>query len=134
MNRDDLEFLLVEGRRLNRLNRISGVLLHSQGNFMQCFEGPEVAVLATYERIKASERHKDLIELMNRPVPQRSFEDWEMGLVETTSSAILTISSARWQQLSGSTSGTSPGLELLRTFWKGADPGQATAMSAKGKF
>jgi hypothetical protein len=122
MKAPDLEFLLVESRRLNHCNDITGVLLHSEGNFMQCFEGPEQAVIETYERIRASRRHKDLVELMNERVRTRSFSAWDMGLAEPAVSMLLALSIARWtsQAAAGSKQPfQSPGFELLQGFWRG---------------
>lgn len=122
MQAHDLEFLLVDSRRLNHRNDITGVLLHSEGQFMQCFEGPEQAVIETYDRIRASRRHKDLVELVNERVRARSFSAWDMGLAEPAPSMLLSLSSARWS--SQLTAGTtlplqSPGFELLLGFWRG---------------
>jgi hypothetical protein len=74
MGAPDLEFLLVESHQLKRRNDVIGVLLHRDGKFMQRFEGPEQAVAETYERIRASRRHKDLIELMNGAAGQPAAE------------------------------------------------------------
>jgi hypothetical protein len=121
MKAQDLEFLLIESRRLNHRNDITGVLLHSDGNFMQCFEGPEQAVNETYERIRASRRHKDLIELMNERVRRRSFSAWDMGLAEPATSMLLSLSSARWNSQAANPKQllqSSPGFELLLGFWR----------------
>ncbi len=120
LDSDNLEKLLAEARRLNRQNDITGVLLHSEGNFMQCFEGPEEAVQSTYLRILASSRHKALIELMNDPVQQRSFSGWEMGSATPTGSVLISLSTAQWRRVSGQTGfspATPPALELLKIFW-----------------
>ena len=117
---DELESLLVEARGLNRQNGITGVLLHCEGNFMQCFEGPEEAVQSTYRRILDSRRHKALIELMNDPVKQRTFSGWEMGSATPTGSELISLSTAQWRQMSDQ-AGLSPrapaGMELLKNFW-----------------
>ena len=122
MRTPDLEALLVDARRLNNRYGITGVLLHSGGNFMQCFEGPEPAVEETYARIRASRRHKNLIELLNERVRARSFGALDMGRAEPTPSKLLALSTARWT--SQAVTGTdqqfkSPGFELLLEFWRG---------------
>jgi hypothetical protein len=55
------------------------VLLYCDGNFMQYFEGEEDAVVETFARIRASESHYQLNELMNQPILERGFGDWTMG-------------------------------------------------------
>ena len=129
MRPPDLEFLLVESRRLNHRNDITGVLLHSEGRFMQCFEGPEQAVMETYDRIRASRRHTDLIELKNERVRMRNFSAWDMGLAEPAPSMLLALSNARWtsQVATGSKPQlSSPGFQLLLDFWREA---QGSAMA-----
>ena len=121
----DLEALLVRSREDNRRNGITGVLLYNDGNIMQCFEGPEAAVVATYARIRTSRRHKNLIELMNRPVALRSFGDWEMALVQTTRSDMLALATARWKEQAGApASPGEDGLNLMKTFWQASRAGR----------
>ena len=57
----ELETLLVTARDLNLQSSVTGVLLYGSGIFMQCFEGPQPAVHETYERIRASRQHTDII-------------------------------------------------------------------------
>lgn len=121
MDSDELEKLLVEARRLDRQNGITGVLLHSEGNFMQCFEGPEEAVQSTYRRILASSRHKALIELMNDPILHRTFSAWEMGSATPTGSELISLSTAQWHLMNDQPSfsaASPPGLKLLKIFWR----------------
>ena len=115
-----LESLLVEVRGINLQNSITGVLLYSDGNFMQYIEGPERALSITYARIRSSRRHKGIIELLNERIAYRSFPDWQMGFAQPTQSELLALSTERWQ--SNADEGpdsldTSPGLTLLRSFW-----------------
>lgn len=117
----ELEALLLEANVLNEQSAITGVLLYSGGNFMQYFEGPEASVAAAYERIRASRRHKDLIELMRLEPAQRVFPDWSMGLAPATQSELLALSSARWQQIHDEAGLLTPipiGLQLLQGFWQ----------------
>lgn len=121
MTVQQLESLLVEARELNLNSSVTGVLLYSDGNFMQCFEGPEKAMRGTYERIRASRRHRDIIELLNKCVEVRSFADWQMGFSEPTQSELLALSTARWESMDDPGRGSrsaSPGLLLLQSFWK----------------
>lgn len=129
MRAADLEFLLVESRRLNHHNDITGVLLHSDGRFMQCFEGPEQAVLETYERIRASRRHGGLQELMNERTRVRHFSAWEMGLAEPAPSLLLALANARWTaQVAGESrpQRQSPGFQRLLDFWREAQGSAVT--------
>jgi Sensors of blue-light using FAD len=118
-----LESLLVQARGLNLESAVTGVLLYSDGNFMQYFEGSEDSMRVTYERIRASRRHKGIIEILNERIAQRSFPDWQMAFAQPTQSELLALSTARWQTMAGEPLGSSaisPGLALLQNFWKRA--------------
>ena len=99
MNSGDLEALLVDARNFNRQNAITGVLLQSGDNFMQCFEGPEDAVQRVYQRILGSRQHTDVLEFMNLPIQKRTFSDWAMGSALTSRLEHLALSTAQWSQL-----------------------------------
>ena len=118
-----LESLLIESRDLNLESGVTGVLLYSDGVFMQYFEGTEAAVQVTYERIQGSRRHKGIVELLNEPVARRSFPDWQMGFAQPARSELLAMSTARWRHMVNEVqdpSATSQGLMLLHSFWENA--------------
>ena len=120
MTTENLEALLVSARRQNLQNGITGVLLCSGEQFMQCFEGPEDAVQETYERICRSRMHKGLIVYMDSVVPVRAFDDWAMGCATPTPSELLTLSTAEWNASNAGSAfspSTPPGLGLLKFFW-----------------
>jgi hypothetical protein len=116
-----LESLLIEARRLNLDSGVTGVLLYSDGNFMQYVEGPPDSLQSTYNRILASRRHKNVVKLFDRGIDVRSFADWQMGFAQATKSELLALTTARWQAMSAGprvSASTSPGLALLRSFWQ----------------
>lgn len=120
MNSGDLEALLLDARNFNRQNAVTGVLLHSGDNFMQCFEGPEDAVQRVNQRILRSRMHTDVLEFMNLPIEKRTFSDWAMGSAMTTPSELVALSTAQWSQLNSELSFspfTPPGLVMLQVFW-----------------
>ena len=110
---EQLERIVSESRRLNASNGITGVLLYCDGNFMQYLEGEKDAVMATFERIRASECHYQINELMNQPILEREFGDWTMGLSRPGPEEFVELAAARWK---GSAQ-TGPGASLLRAFW-----------------
>ena len=110
---EELEHIVSESRRRNALNGVTGVLLYCDGNFMQYLEGEEDAVIETFTRIRASESHYQINELMNQPIHEREFCDWTMGLSRPTPEEFVELAAARWR---GSAQ-TGPGASLLRTFW-----------------
>lgn len=120
MGPSDLEALLISARNLNQMNGISGVLLCSGKQFMQCFEGPEDAVQETYDRIHRSRQHKNLVVYMDSPVPARAFDDWAMGCAMPTPSELLTLATAEWDASSAAMTfspSSPPGLGMLKFFW-----------------
>lgn len=121
MSELDLEALLIEARDLNLETGTTGVLLYSEGSFMQYFEGTEEAVKTTYQRIRDSRKHTGLLELMNEAVAERCFADWQMGFARASRSQLLRLSTAQWRRrvLAPSAASASPhdGLALLLDFW-----------------
>ena len=119
----ELEALLTEARTQNQRSGITGILLYYDGNFMQCFEGPEEAVAATYDRIRTSKRHTDVVVLLDEPVAERHFESWDMGLAHPSASELLKLSTAQWKRQASTPNESalsSPGLWLLQMFWRDA--------------
>jgi hypothetical protein len=75
----DLDHLLAKSRANNRERDITGMLLYSDGNFMQFLEGPEPEVLKLMEIVKADPRHRGLMVLLEEDQPERQFAHWSMG-------------------------------------------------------
>ncbi len=73
-----LEDILAVSRRNNAACEVTGVLLYSEGGFMQVLEGEHAAVAATYARVCADKRHWKAMVLLDRNAP-RAFGAWSMG-------------------------------------------------------
>ena len=110
---EHVERILAEARRLNTLNGITGVLLYCDGNFMQYLEGDEDAVRETFARIRASQSHYQINELMNQAIHEREFADWALGFSRPGPDEFVELAAARWK---GSAQ-TGPGASLVRSFW-----------------
>lgn len=76
---DELVSLLELARRENSKSGLTGMLLYCSQSFLQVLEGDESALVATYERIEADDRHANLRLLLNVQAPTRLFPDWTMG-------------------------------------------------------
>jgi hypothetical protein len=109
----EIEHIVEASRRNNAACGVTGALLYCDGNFMQYIEGSEEAVVDTFARIRASDRHYQINELMNQQIEEREFGDWTMSFARATPAEFLQVASARWK---GSAQ-TGPGADLLRTFW-----------------
>jgi hypothetical protein len=75
----DVQALLKRARTYNAQEQITGLLLYSEGHFVQLFEGPEAVVRPLYARIQADPRHTQVVTVSEGPAPQRWFADWDMA-------------------------------------------------------
>lgn len=80
----ELERILESCTRHNAETGITGMLLYSEGNFMQVLEGSESAVTETYERICQDSRHTNFFLLSKDQIPRREFSAWNMGFRRLT--------------------------------------------------
>ena len=76
---DQLQALLDWSRPHNAAHQITGLLLYSEGRYVQVLEGPEPDVRALFARIQLDTRHEQVIAVSQGPGPQRRFADWRMG-------------------------------------------------------
>jgi len=75
----DLKALLDRARENNRLSGVTGVLFYLSGNFIQLIEGEVPAVTETLNKIRLDKRHRNIIQLSDRRVTERSFPEFQMG-------------------------------------------------------
>ncbi|OWP65093.1 hypothetical protein CDA63_01690 [Hymenobacter amundsenii] len=116
-----LDMLLRRARSRNAQHRISGLLLYSEGRFLQVIEGPGPALDRLYSLIEADPRHCEVRTLAYEPLTTRAFPDWRMGY--------LPVEAAALEQATGFLSlAATPGFaahppaelwELLRSFAQG---------------
>lgn len=76
---DELTKILESAVRHNAQQLVTGMLLYSNGSFMQVLEGEGAVVDETYARIQQDGRHTGLILIERAPIKGRSFENWSMG-------------------------------------------------------
>jgi len=70
--------ILLDARRCNTRDGITGALICRQDLFLQLLEGPPEAVDAAYERIARDDRHIEVRRLTRRETDTRLFPDWAM--------------------------------------------------------
>jgi hypothetical protein len=73
-----LDDILTISRRRNCQGDITGTLICRSYMYLQLLEGPDAAVQATYERIKADDRRLELNLLISRVITKRLFPTWAM--------------------------------------------------------
>jgi len=81
----NVDDILAKSRTNNERDAITGALLFNAGCFAQVLEGPLDTVEAAFERIQQDERHGEVSLLAFDPVAERSFPNWAMGYVGTSS-------------------------------------------------
>jgi hypothetical protein len=79
MSADELVHLLRQCRENNAPREITGMLLYSDGNFLQVLEGPDAAVDSLLKTIGRDPRHKGMMELLRGELTERQFSEWSMG-------------------------------------------------------
>ena len=75
----NLDDLLRRSRAANARDRLTGVLVHRQGRFLQLIEGSEDAVRARMHVIEQDPRHDRVRVLLEDEIAERHFPDWTMG-------------------------------------------------------
>lgn len=111
-----LEILEVSRDR-NKKNGITGVLLYSEGTFIQFLEGPQKELKEIYSAIVNDMRHKNIIKLVEEPIEQRSFPDWTMGFRSINAYELETLASYfDPNKKVFENDSHHPGLAILKTF------------------
>ncbi|MDT8855961.1 BLUF domain-containing protein [Paracoccaceae bacterium Fryx2] len=79
-NAPTLAAILLDARRCNQRDGITGALICRDDLFLQLLEGPEAAVEAAYQRIEQDDRHLEVRPLTRRMIPDdgRMFANWAM--------------------------------------------------------
>lgn len=87
MHTIDMNPLLIQSRKRNAINGVTGMLVyaegtfnnHKEGRFLQILEGPKREVQNIYNAIKIDSRHEQVITLKEGPIDDRNFSSWKMG-------------------------------------------------------
>jgi hypothetical protein len=74
----DVEQILEASRRNNGKAGVTGILIFSSREFLQCLEGSRESINQTYARILGDPRHAEVQVLDYREVDRRLFPDWGM--------------------------------------------------------
>jgi len=74
-----LQDLVEQCQADNKRLGVTGVLVYSDGNFMQVIEGPDLVTHALYDQIKRDNRHRDVTSINTQPLEVREFQDWSMA-------------------------------------------------------
>ena len=80
--------------RNNQPRSITGMLLYSNGNFLQVLEGKKDTVLEAFQHIEKDSRHRDVFVLLEQELAQRQFSSWSMGFKHLSSADVAKIPNA----------------------------------------
>ncbi len=76
---EEILTLLNASRKKNEANEITGLLLYSDGNFLQIIEGKQKKIKALYAKINMDQRHRNIIKVFEGKVSHRIYPKWHMG-------------------------------------------------------
>lgn len=79
--KSDLEHILTNARKRNLEEDVTGLLLFTDGKFMQYLEGPQSGVLKIFESIKKSKLHEKIVETSRQAIAAREYGDWSMAFL-----------------------------------------------------
>ena len=87
-NEQQLKDLLRLARINNKKLDVTGLLLYDgYGTFIQALEGPENSVETLFNIIKADKRHSNINRIGYRDITERTFNDWQMGYKQLSTSS-----------------------------------------------
>jgi Sensors of blue-light using FAD len=71
--------LVDQCQQTNERLGITGILVYSDGTFMQVIEGADLVTMALYERIKRDARHRGITTVHQQTIEAREFQGWSMA-------------------------------------------------------
>lgn len=81
ISRGELLSLAIHAQARNEALGVTGILFFWRNVFIQILEGEQVVVTDLYDEIAEDCRHTQVVTLLDRSIPKRSFEDWYMRLI-----------------------------------------------------
>jgi hypothetical protein len=109
LNDSALSWLLQQSQARNARLSISGLLLHSDGYFLQYLEGPPDSIEAVWSSIKSDPRHGNVVLLFDEARETRLFSGWSMGFHAPTPDQMASL----MRQATDATHGRIPNSEWI---------------------
>lgn len=94
---EQIQNILKSCERNNAGKNITGVLLHSENNFVQYLEGDK-DIIKLYDLIKDDPRHTRVVLLSYGPLKERVFPSWHMGYKNISRNEIELITKSTDQE------------------------------------
>ncbi len=73
LTNSELNQLFEEVELTNNSQKITGILMYSDGNFFQVLEGEKNQIQSLYEKIKLDSRHYNVIKIFERKIVNSAF-------------------------------------------------------------
>lgn len=81
LKKEEIDDILIRAKSMNTKNKISGILIHSDGNFFQIIEGDKKTVQELYLKIEDDHRHHSLIKIFQKDLNYPSFNSLKKEFV-----------------------------------------------------
>jgi phosphatidylserine/phosphatidylglycerophosphate/cardiolipin synthase-like enzyme len=108
-----IERMAQMAANLNRMDHITGMLMHADGVFVQLIEGPREALNHLWARLLADKRHQGIVQLYHRrEVESRACSGWDMRYVKRDDLRAL-IHEANVEIVAGRKSAWAPAIERM---------------------
>ena len=64
LDETELDELLMDIRKRNKQQNVTGLLLYNDGSFIQVIEGKSKMLIELYEKIKQDHKHENIVKLL----------------------------------------------------------------------
>ncbi len=71
---------IEQGRKRNRDQGVTGMLLFADKTFFEVLEGPRPVLDALFAQVSRDPRHDNVMKLFEGPVSRRAFKEWSVGV------------------------------------------------------
>ena len=88
LTKAELRSMMKDARENFTESGVTGMLLYSEGSFLQVLEGHRDEVIKLVDRIKVDPLHKDLHTLLNGEMEHHLFHDWTMAFRNLTDASL----------------------------------------------
>jgi hypothetical protein len=120
LSKQSLSSLIEKASKRNDSFAVTGLLLYSDGNFMQCLEGPHESIEILMKSIRSDSRHFGHFVLWEGEISNRQFVGWGMA-VRSPDAALSAMSHSQeidvWLNTSTNIEEI-PTSTLLKDFWR----------------
>ncbi|MDG5492342.1 BLUF domain-containing protein [Psychroserpens sp. SPM9] len=82
-----IDMMLLKAKQFNKTHNISGCIIYNGHKFLQIIEGQKADIIKLYAKIKADQRHENVITLIETSTHDTLWDDWSMAFYKFTGDA-----------------------------------------------